>query len=406
MNMKSQCGNLLLIFSLCFSGLVYAKAQERVDGTVLNTATTQTQRINAVADYIDMYQHFISKHKNGICPMYPSCSNYGLMAFCEQPFYKAISLTADRLTRCSHDAQYYGITYAYGRRSILDYPYYKETPEKIEYQDDLPLYAPQLYGDATVDSVSFFINYLISNRNYEVALLEIERSLYNNRQDNIALCEQKMLCYEALGLEEKGIFEYETVFSEQVKKDDRITFKTALLYDKIKNDVDAERLLCQICNTTTKPVAQYKAYTFRGIIAAQQMDFTQARELFMHAAMYGDDKHLCEKNLEILNLMQKQKYKSASVARWLSLIPGGGYLYTGHKGSALTSFVINSLLGYATYTSFKSKNYGIGVLCGFLSLSFYIGNMSGAGRSAIRYNEQIISKRVKNLKELNPILFY
>jgi hypothetical protein len=220
------------------------------------------------------------------------------------------------------------------------------------------------------------------------------------------LYEQKMLCYDALGQEEKGIFEYETVFSEQVKKDDRVTFKIALLYDKVKNDVDAERLLSQICNTATKPITKYKAYTFRGIIAAQQMNLTQAQDMFMHAAMYGNDEHLCKRNLEILNLMQKQKYKKASVARWLSLIPGVGYLYTGHKGSALTSFVINSLLGYATYTSFRSKNYGVGVLCGFLSLSFYIGNLNGAGRSAIRYNDRIISERVKNLKELNSILFY
>ena len=85
-----------------------------------------------------------------------------------------------------------------------------------------------------------------------------------------------------------------------------------------------------------------------------------------------------------LNELKEQKKKSPSLARILSIIPGGGYLYTNHKGSALTAFVINSLLGYATYTSVKSKNYGVAGVCGFLGLSFYIGNINGAGRSAVR----------------------
>jgi hypothetical protein len=88
----------------------------------------------------------------------------------------------------------------------------------------------------------------------------------------------------------------------------------------------------------------------------------------------------------------------------LSIIPGLGYLYTGHKGSALTSLIVNGLLGYATYTCLDKKNYGIGIICGFLNVSFYIGNLNGAARSAHRYNKNKKNKYIKNLEKHNQIL--
>ena len=68
----------------------------------------------ATDDYIGFYQKFLSNQKNSRCAMYPSCSKYGQMAFKKFPFPKAISLTCERIMRCSHDAHYYDITYQYG----------------------------------------------------------------------------------------------------------------------------------------------------------------------------------------------------------------------------------------------------------------------------------------------------
>ena len=79
--------------------------------------------------------------------------------------------------------------------------------------------------------------------------------------------------------------------------------------------------------------------------------------------------------------------------------------YTKHKGSALTAFIVNSLLGYATYTSIKSENYGMAGVCGFLSLSFYIGNINGAGRSATRYNLKKKNEQIRKLERINNIFY-
>jgi hypothetical protein len=41
----------------------------------------------------------------------------------------------------------------------------------------------------------------------------------------------------------------------------------------------------------------------------------------------------------------------------------------------------------ATYSSIKSKNYGLAALTGAFSVGFYVGNITGSIKSTKRYNE-------------------
>lgn len=88
----------------------------------------------------------------------------------------------------------------------------------------------------------------------------------------------------------------------------------------------------------------------------------------------------------------------------LSIIPGLGYWYTGHKGSAISAFLFDAVLGYAAYTSFSKKNYGVGILFGVLSTTFYIGNIKGSGSSAVRYNT-IHKKQIQEELENNNNIY-
>ena len=81
----------------------------------------------------------------------------------------------------------------------------------------------------------------------------------------------------------------------------------------------------------------------------------------------------------------------------LGIVPGGGYFYASHKQTALSSFVINSLFAYGAYTSYKTENFGIGILSTVIGLAFYIGNIQGSVKSAKRYNQaqkENISNRI------------
>ena len=89
----------------------------------------------------------------------------------------------------------------------------------------------------------------------------------------------------------------------------------------------------------------------------------------------------------VLNDLNSIKYKSPTVATISSIIlPGSGYVYAGHTVTGISALIFNSLLAYATYTSFKSNNTGMGVLTGLIGMGFYISNVQGSAKSVIRYN--------------------
>lgn len=393
---------LSLIIALQFALLLFP--QEKVDGETINTHYNTDTISAASTDYIKLYQEYISKHKNGKCAMYPSCSNYGLMVLDKYPIYKALPLIADRVIRCSHDAHYYGTTYEYGYKSILDYPFHDELSQKLRYKDEVEPQVDVLQRRSyRLDEQ--FIHHLINRKLYEPALTEIERLQFNGVKE-ASLYQQKLICYRGLQRYEDGIFEYENHFSSSLKRDAKIALQAAILYDKVENTSLAEQTLDGI-NTWNDTTSYYRSIVYKAYLQTKWKEYEKAKESFLLADGYRSEIDFsASENIQLLNQMQKAKYKSPTLARVLSIIPGGGYLYTKHTGSAITSLVMNSLLAYATYTSIKSENYGLAGICGFLSLSFYFGNINGAGRSAIRYNEKIHRDYTTRIYNANKLFIY
>lgn len=371
---------------------------------VVPKTMAQSDGGNATDEYIGFYQKFLSNQKNSRCAMYPSCSAYGKMVFKDRPFMEAITLLTDRIMRCSHESGLYDVTYEYGYRSSIDYPYYKEISNHIVYNRYVYPHVDCLKVKENSDDMLPFINHLINKEEYQSALIEIERLIFFNKyQVDSRLYSNKLLCYRGLGDFEKGIFEYEVEFPESVKDMDGVNMQAALLYYLTSNNQGALNVLDNVLRKGGKTDIQRKAQALKGIINLKEGQPQVAESIFRESSCLDMNEDLYKSNLKVLKMMKEQKKKSPSLARILSIIPGGGYLYTNHKGSALTAFVINSLLGYATYTSIKSKNYGVAGVCGFLNLSFYIGNINGAGRSAVRYNEKLHNESIRKLESNNLI---
>ena len=371
---------------------------------IMPKAMGQSDKGSATDEYIGFYQKYLSGQKNSRCAMYPSCSSYGKMVFKEKPFMEAITLLTDRIMRCSHERNLYDITYEYGYRSSVDYPYYKDVPPHVVYNKyELP-HVDVLKLDRISDDVRPFINHLINKEEYQSALIEIERALFLDKQClDSSFYINKLLCYRGLGDFEKGIFEYEVEYPKSIKDVDAVNIQAALLYYLTSNNQAALNVLDRILKKGVTTETQGKAHILKAIIDVKEGKLQTAESMLREVSSWNVNKELCESNLNILEAIKGQKKKSPSLARILSVIPGGGYLYTHHKGSALTAFVINSLLGYATYTSIKSKNYGVAGVCGFLGLSFYIGNINGAGKSAVRYNERQYNGCIRKLESNNHI---
>lgn len=368
-----------------------AKAQERVDGYLISNKTTIHS--NAVHDYIGLYQKYVSGLRSGRCAMYPSCSNYGLQVFGKYPFFKAMMVTSDRLIRCSHDQHLYNKTYAYGLRSCVDNPDFANVP---------PSSVGRLYTDTKrwPDPALQFVDYLINEGDYNSALLEIRRIEF---MDNVCipqLCAKKLLCMRALGMHEEGLFEFETLRDSTAKTNSRICLQASLAYYETENYGEAINKL-DMMDAAGDSIAYYNQYVLYGIAYSRMGEYDKARTSFEQAARYNVDTY--DRNVSLLNQLSAQKGKSPMVAKCLSIVPGLGYLYSGHKGSALTSLLVNGALGYATYTSIKSQNYGVAALCGLFTASFYIGNINGAGRSATRYNEAQKRNIITQLESINHI---
>lgn len=78
--------------------------------------------------------------------------------------------------------------------------------------------------------------------------------------------------------------------------------------------------------------------------------------------------------------------KSPVLASILGILPGLGYAYCEHYGTAAASLVLNGLLGWATYDAFKDGDTAEGITVSIFAAGFYLGNIVGSAQSAGRYN--------------------
>ena len=176
--------------------------------------------------------------------------------------------------------------------------------------------------------------------------------------------------------------------------------QAALAYYETENYKEAINKL-NLLDAYGDSTAYYNKYILQGITQSHMGEYANAIQSFEQAAQYNAFTY--ERNIELLHQLSGQRVKSPTIAKFLSIIPGLGYLYSGHKGSAFTALLVNGALGYATYTSIKSQNYGVAALCGLFTMSFYLGNINGSGRSATRYNESMKRKIITQLESINHI---
>lgn len=360
----------------------------------------------AVDDYINVYQQYLSGLKNTRCSMYPSCSNYAKMVFKDNSFPLAMVLTADRLTRCSHDLDIYQTTYVYGFPAAIDYPKNQNAPDGIlpNLKSQPTFVGNSFETDSTSRSLRF-IAFLINQKNYQGALTEIDRILFEDgHPSSCDIYAYKLKCYEGLNRYQDGIMSFEQFFPDSAKNQYLTVFNVAHLYDLIDN----EDIPLKYYNKAASLYSSNKEYAHPfselGIIYAEQKQYGDARSAFLEKYLIDNNYDAYISSLNIIQDLESCKKKKKSVAIALSIIPGGGYIYTRQPKNALTALIINSVLGYASYTSFKNKNYGLGIIMSTLTLSFYTGNIFGAGNSAKLYNNSNERKTLVKLRVLNPFI--
>ena len=341
---------------------------------------------SAVNTYIQFYQKYVSGIRPTGCPMYPSCSRFGLKTFNEVGFASAFVQTSDRLLRCGHDYDNYALSLQNDGFKLLDYPYYDTPPEALYYRGNTYSFA---YSDTIADPPhAAFIKHLINNHYYREALLEIMRYEYEADNFDIDLFINKIICLKALEEYENALYDYAVRCPPEYKAYPELAYQIALIHYRLGNLTEALASLSLVAPTGLDNSSLPKHLMMQGLLYAHQLDWHQAGEVYQYASAYDSYKQASQANLQLTQEARSLKEKSPALAGILSVIPGAGYAYAGHRQTGLSALIINGLLGFATYSSIKNKNYGIGILTGVFTVSFYAGNIFGAIKSAKRYNEQ------------------
>jgi putative component of membrane protein insertase Oxa1/YidC/SpoIIIJ protein YidD len=356
------------------------------------------ERNNAFLDYIRLYQKNISFIRNSHCPMYPSCSVYGYEAFKGGNAAKAFMLTADRLLRCGHDHKFYNLTQQSDNFLLLD-PAGTETNNSLIYRPRRSFYAVTAPGSVQKDSTGF-IKYLIDQGQYQEALKEIHRILYFTPQSsNVDLYANYLICLRALEQQEKAIFEYENTFPASVRSHPVLMQLMGNQWLSLDNYDNAISLYGQVIkDPETERHLGDQARILRGYAHVRKADLELAKSDFSSIVEQSVFFSSAQANLSQLEKISHLKYKKPALAGVLGVVPGLGYLYASHKQTALSAFVVNGLLGFATYTSIRTHNYGLAALTGVFGASFYIGNISGSVKSVRRYNQNKYESQVRKIK--------
>ena len=339
---------------------------------------------DAFIDYIDIYQQYISGIKGSECGMTPSCSNYAIRAFRTYNPIIAFSMTTDRLVRCGHDHDYYNLD--------IKNKLYKAIDDVIDSNNQITIRHKRFaYVDTSHIESLKFIRYLMNKGFYNQALLKIQEHIYYNKTLDASIKREiytnYIRCLSVLDKLEEAIFEYEVNFPQTVKEDPLILLEIAICHIQLKNFVKSHQILIDADKNSSDTIFHSRINMIKAKVFSQEYKWEEARKSFMCIPTESLYKQQAEQNIKVLESAQKIRYKKQTVAGILGVIPGCGYLYAGHKQTALSAFLINTVFGFATYNSIKNKNYGVAALTGTLSLAFYVGNIQGSIKSAKRYNE-------------------
>lgn len=351
-------------------------------------------------DYISFYQKYISGTRSTGCPMYPSCSNYGLKVFNERSLVTGFILTSDRLMRCGHEHGYYKSTLQDNGLRLIDYPSYDPAPKSLEYKKEKPKFA---YSDRDADSIDVkLIKKLINNAFYSEALIEIYRFELKNKTFNKEVFVNKIICFLALNKQEDAIYDYEMSCPQQERNDAIIQFYISKSYLTIENWKQAIKHSTIGLTHSEDLLLSSRLLSLKALAQAKNNYLDEAKAtytLLQENPMFSE--HAIN-SIQFINTYKAFKPKSPKAAGFLSIIPGLGYAYAGHKQTGLSALILNGLLFYATYSNIKNENYGMAALTGIFNLSFYIGNIDGSIKSTRRYNLKAKTEMLKKL-ELNTL---
>jgi tetratricopeptide (TPR) repeat protein len=244
---------------------------------------------------------------------------------------------------------------------------------------------------------------LFSSKDYLTAVNEYKRFIYFFPKD-----ERVELAMYQIGLS----YFFGRQFGEAVKSFKALTgkyfeteysiksyFKISEAYIALKAFdlalINLHNLIAITKDENIKDEAHYRI----GWIYIETASWDNARHYFEKISPINRDKFRLKELADELNKETLIPRKDPKLAGFLSIIPGGGYLYCERYKDALISFLLNGGLILAAYESFDEGHSALGGLLTFVGFGFYAGNIYGSVTSAHKFNRKETGQFIYKLKK-------
>jgi putative component of membrane protein insertase Oxa1/YidC/SpoIIIJ protein YidD/tetratricopeptide (TPR) repeat protein len=357
---------------------------------------------------IRFYQLAGSGVRGTICPMFPHCSRYARQVFRNHNPFKAWFMTADRLIRCGSDPTQYPNVLIGGQNAWVDL----DSPSfGFEYFANYSRPLPQNMAGISATATNMvsksnvpntfstpetqyeFAAWLQKSYFYDRAITEFLRFCYLYPESNLISSAQISIgqCfYESEQFAEAAQWGDSLRTLDLSPEDYNLaSYLTGASLIRLSRFEEAFKTLEDIKPVHPIPgdTLAVKCTMMQGLSAAFMHKWKTAETKFSTVSEasypYSTAADFC---IELCRRGENFKRKDPTIAGFLAIIPGLGYLYDGYPRTALSAFIINTAFIWGTIDAFSRQNNGLGFTLGVIGFGWYAGNIYGSVTSARRAN--------------------
>lgn len=240
-----------------------------------------------------------------------------------------------------------------------------------------------------------FANYLFDSGQFDLAADEFERVVFLDNRDSVSVL-KLLKSYHLQGNYKLGLKRANKLLPDLLSINKSLAKEYIFLNFKISRFDESNNFIKENRNLSSDEKKEFLLSSHllaRDWISAERLlsdGFNPQNTSFTEKADL-----LLQKN----QIQSKHAYLAASLSM---IIPGSGKIYTGNWQDGLISFLFVATNAWQAYRGFNKDgiNSTSGWIFGGLGLGFYIGNIYGSYRSAIKYNNNKKEKFHKHVEKL------
>ena len=179
----------------------------------------------------------------------------------------------------------------------------------------------------------------------------------------------------------------------------RAAFMISDCYLRLNDTGNAIITLHNLLAQTDDADVRDEAHDAMGWIYIERGEFEKARSVFQKISLKNQTRYVVDMLSEELEKDVLIPRKNPQAAGFLSILPGGGFLYCERYQDALVAFLLNGALILASWEAFDQGNPALGGVIAAVEFGFYAGNIYGGIASAHKFNDQKTRGFIEDLKE-------